>query len=130
MVQLYSRIPAMPKEKVFQEKRIHPRKKLNIPVKYRVIGDLKVNSNFAGQKAKDYSSQTNDLSLGGLYLVSDLGLDNGNFLRLEMTLPEYPNAISAYAEVVWSNDTGGGLHFEAIKEEDSDSLKNYLSKTS
>jgi len=114
---------------MFLEKRVHPRVSVKIPVKYRVIEDQKEIETVFERKKREQSSQTMDVSLGGLYLVADQVLNVGSILRLDITLPQNSHLISAFAEVVWSNETGGGLHFLAMKEEDVDSLKNYLSQT-
>lgn len=119
----------MPDANMFLEKRIHPRISIKIPVKYRVIEDQKEIETVFERKKREQTSQTMDVSLGGLYLVADQVLNVGSILRLDIILPEMSRAISAFAEVVWSNETGGGLHFLAMKEEDVDSLKNYLSQT-
>ncbi len=114
---------------MFLEKRVHPRVSVKIPVKYRVIEDQKEIETVFERKKREQTSQTMDVSLGGLYLVADQVLNVGSILRLDITLPEISHVISAFAEVVWSNETGGGLHFLAMKEEDVDSLKNYLNQT-
>jgi c-di-GMP-binding flagellar brake protein YcgR len=119
----------MPDANMFLEKRVHPRVSVKIPVKYRVIEDQKEIETVFERKKREQSSQTMDVSLGGLYLVADQVLNVGSILRLDITLPQNSHLISAFAEVVWSNETGGGLHFLAMKEEDVDSLKNYLSQT-
>jgi c-di-GMP-binding flagellar brake protein YcgR len=119
----------MPDANMFLEKRVHPRVSVKIPVKYRVIEDQKEIETVFERKKREQTSQTMDVSLGGLYLVADQVLNVGSILRLDITLPEISHVISAFAEVVWSNETGGGLHFLAMKEEDVDSLKNYLNQT-
>lgn len=119
----------MPEANMFLEKRVHPRVSVKIPVKYRVIEDQKEIETVFERKKREQTSQTMDVSLGGLYLVADQVLNVGSILRLDITLPEISHVISAFAEVVWSNETGGGLHFLAMKEEDVDSLKNYLNQT-
>ncbi len=119
----------MPDANMFLEKRVHPRISVKIPVKYRVIEDQKEIETVFERKKREQTSQTMDVSLGGLYLVADQVLNVGSILRLDISLPGHSVMISAFAEVVWSNETGGGLHFLAMKEEDVDSLKNYLSQT-
>ncbi len=63
------------------------------------------------------------MSLGGLYIVAEQILNVGSILRLDVSLPEKSSLISAFAEVVWANETGGGLHFLAMKEDDVEFLK-------
>lgn len=119
----------MPSANLLLEKRVYPRMSLNIPIKYRIIEDQKEISSFLDRSNnKGQTSQTKDVSLDGLYLIADHVPEVGSVLLLDITLPNVSQVISSYAEVVWSNDTGGGLHFEVIKEEDFDILKNYLSQ--
>jgi hypothetical protein len=106
--------------------RLHPRISLKIPVRYRLIEDQEeIKTVRKGQKNVQ-ANQTMDLSLNGLYLVADSIPEVGSVLWLDIDLHQTSHIISAYAEVVWSNRTGGGLHFEVIQEEDLEILKNYL----
>jgi len=120
----------MPEANMFVEKRIHPRISVKIPVKYRVIEDQKELETVFERKKKEQTTRTMDVSLGGLYIVAETILNIGSILRLDIALPGRPAIISAFAEVVWANETGAGLHFLAMKEEDVDFLKNYLGQTS
>jgi hypothetical protein len=45
-------------------------------------------------------------------------------------VPDRPASIASFAEVAWSNDSGLGLHFLAIREDDLEILKAYLDKAS
>jgi c-di-GMP-binding flagellar brake protein YcgR len=118
----------MPDANMFFERRVHPRISLKIPVKYRVVDDLNEIKTVTEHKINNQASHTMDVSLGGLYLVADQALGVGTILRVEISIPEISHMITAFAEVVWSNETGGGLHFDAMKEEDLESLKRYLSQ--
>ncbi len=120
----------MPDANMFVEKRIHPRVSIKIPVKYRIIEDQKELETVFERKKKEQTTKTMDVSLGGLYIVADQVLNVGSILRLDISLPDKSSLISAFAEVVWANETGGGLHFLAMKEDDVDALKNYLNNTS
>jgi c-di-GMP-binding flagellar brake protein YcgR len=119
----------MPEANMFMEKRVHPRVSVKIPVKYRVIEDQKEIETVFERKKREQTSQTMDVSLGGLYLVSEQVMNVGSILRLDIAIPDNSRMVSAFAEVVWSNETGGGLHFLAMKEEDVDALKNYLNQS-
>jgi c-di-GMP-binding flagellar brake protein YcgR len=116
----------MPEANMFVEKRIHPRVSVKIPVKYRVIEDQKELETVFERKKREQTTRTMDVSLGGLYIVADQILNIGSILRLDISIPEKSSLISAFAEVVWANETGGGLHFLAMKEDDAESLKTYL----
>ena len=120
----------MPEANMFVEKRIHPRVSVKIPVKYRIIEDQKELETVFERKRNEQTTKTMDVSLGGLYIVASTVLNVGSILRLDIALPGRSSIISAFAEVVWANETGGGLHFLAMKEEDVDFLKGYLSKVS
>lgn len=120
----------MPEANMFVEKRIHPRVSVKIPVKYRVIEDQKEIDSVFERRKKEQTTKTMDVSLGGLYIVADSVLNIGSILRLDISIPAKVSIISAFAEVVWANETGGGLHFLAMKEEDVDALKNYLGSVS
>ncbi len=120
----------MPEANMFVEKRIHPRISVKIPVKYRVIEDQKELETVFERKKREQTTRTLDVSLGGLYIVAEQVLNIGSILRLDISIPEKSSLISAFAEVVWSNETGGGLHFLAMKEDDVESLKNYLAHLS
>lgn len=116
----------MPEANMFVEKRVHPRVSVKIPVKYRVIEDQKEIETVFERKKREQTTRTMDVSLGGLYIVAEAVLNIGSILRLDISLPEKSSLISAFAEVVWANETGGGLHFLAMKEDDAESLKTYL----
>jgi|SRR5581483_11177458 len=120
----------MPDANMFVEKRVHPRISVKIPVKFRVIEDQKEIETVFERRKKEQTTKTMDVSLGGLYIVADQLLNLGSILRLDISVPQKESLISAFAEVVWANDTGGGLHFLAMKEEDVEFLKNYLNKVS
>jgi len=119
----------VPEANMFVEKRIHPRVSVKIPVKYRVIEDQKEIESIFERRKKEQNTETVDVSLGGMYVVTEQIIQVGSILRLDISLPNKSGVISAFAEVVWANETGGGLHFLAMKEEDMESLKNYLSKS-
>jgi c-di-GMP-binding flagellar brake protein YcgR len=118
-----------PDANMFVEKRIHPRVSIKIPVKYRLIEDQKELDSVFERRKREQSSSTMDVSLGGLYIVAEQILKVGSILRLDISVPNRPSLISAFAEVVWSNETGGGLHFLAMREDDVESLKAYLTKS-
>jgi c-di-GMP-binding flagellar brake protein YcgR len=118
-----------PDANMFVEKRIHPRVSIKIPVKYRLIEDQKELDSVFERRKREQSSSTMDVSLGGLYIVAEQILKVGCILRLDISVPNRPSLISAFAEVVWSNETGGGLHFLAMREDDVESLKAYLTKS-
>jgi hypothetical protein len=58
--------------------------------------------------------------------VADQALKLDSLLSLKITLPARTEVISAFAEVVWSNEKGAGLRFLAIKEQDINALAEHL----
>jgi c-di-GMP-binding flagellar brake protein YcgR len=120
----------MPDANLFLEKRIYPRVSAKIPIKYRLVDDLAGINSILERKKNDKDSKTQDLSLGGMYIVANQKLEVGAFLRLEIYLPDKPDPLTASAELVWVNDTGGGIHFLAMKDVDVETLRIYLAKIS
>jgi hypothetical protein len=118
----------VPNASIVVNKRVHPRLSLKIPVNYRLIEDLEEIKTVRKGKKNGQASQTMDMSLDGLYLVADSIPKVGSVLWLDIKLPDQSSVIAAYAEVIWSNDSGGGLHFEVIQEENLEILRNYLSQ--
>jgi len=95
-------------------------------VKYRLIEDKEEIKTVREGPKRGQTSQTMDVSLSGMYLVADQIPGVGSVLWLDITLPKLSRVVSAYAEVIWANGTGGGLHFEVIQEEDFEVLKDYF----
>ncbi len=119
----------MPEANMLVEKRVYPRVSINVPVNYQVIEDQNEIKEVLRGTGKDKNSHTLNVSLGGLYLVVDHILEKGRILRLGMSLPGISHLITAFAEVVWSNESDAGLRFLAIKEEDVEILNNCLLRT-
>lgn len=120
----------MPEAKMHIEQRSNPRISVIIPVKYRVIEEPKEHETVTAFIKKQLTTKTADVSLGGLYIMADHVPNIDSVLALEISLPGNSSPIAAFAKVVWSNATGGGLHFLSIKNEDVDSLNAYLAKVS
>jgi c-di-GMP-binding flagellar brake protein YcgR len=114
---------------ISRERRVYPRIPLKVAVNYRVVEDQKEITTVLERNRNKQITQTINMSLGGLCFISREAIGVGSIVRLEIALPDIPHMISAYAEVVWSNGSFGGLHFEAMKEGDVDALKDYLSRT-
>ncbi len=120
----------MSKESMFVEKRVSPRVPIQLPVKYRLIEDPMGIGSISEMRKKEIASQTRDASLGGMFISADEKLNVGSIMSINFTLPEVSSYLSAFAEVVWSNNNGGGIHFLALKDEDMNTLKNTLTKVS
>jgi hypothetical protein len=120
----------MPEASLFAEKRVFPRFAIKIPIKYRVIEDQTEIKSILERGKKDQRAETADVSLSGLYVVAEQALIVKSLLRVDMSLNGDGSSITAFAEVVWANETGGGLRFLTMKDEDSEKLKPYLEKIS
>jgi hypothetical protein len=120
----------MPEAYLLKERRVHPRIAVKIPVVFRVLDDQEeINDVFEwGKKVKHRHAL--DVSLGGMFIATDQPLREGNILSLEISIPDTLNELKAMAEVVWSSETGGGIRFLTMNEEDTKSLKAYLAKAS
>lgn len=77
--------------------------------------------------------ETGDLSLGGVFLRSDLLLEVGEEIELSITLPGHGHAISARARVVWASrganalrGAGMGVEFTQLTEFDTTALQKFL----
>jgi hypothetical protein len=116
----------MPDANIFLDKRAHTRVPAKIPVSYRVMEDHKEISNIRELGTKTKVAQTQDTSLGGMFIVGDETFKMGDILNLKISIPARSLPLSAFAEVVWSNVSGAGLHFLAMKEEDTESLEAYI----
>jgi hypothetical protein len=115
---------------LFMEKRVLPRIKVNIPVKYRQVKEKAEVEAIWEQRKRDRNAKAMDLSLGGMHILSEHPLKEGDILNFEINLPGLPETLTAFAEVVWANEAEGGLHFLEMKEVDLHVLKAYLKKAS
>ena len=120
----------MPEGNLFVEKRAHPRIAVKIPVKYRVVEDLAGIQSIVEMRKNETNTQTLDLSLGGMYIVCEQHLGVGSILHLDITIPGKEKRLTAFGEVVWSKDSGSGLHFMMIKHEDLEALSAFLNESS
>ena len=122
--------PGRPATYLQKERRVHPRITVKIPIIFRVLDDQEeINNTFEWRKRVKHR-HTLDVSLGGMCIMTDQPLPEGSILNLEITIPEAQGKLKAMAEVVWSNETGGGIRFLAMNENDKKSLKDYLAKAS
>jgi c-di-GMP-binding flagellar brake protein YcgR len=120
----------MPDGNLFADKRIHPRVSVKIPVKYRIAEELKGISSLEEWKKKEKTTQSVDISLGGMYIVAEKKLEAGMVLHIDISLPGQPAPFSTMAQVTWSNEKGAGLHFLTLKKANLEILKAYLNKVS
>ena len=115
---------------LLKERRVHPRISVKIPLVFKVLDDQEEIKNIIEKRQKEINPQAMDVSLGGIFIMSDQPLQEGNILNLEITIPGAPEKLKAIVEVVWANETGGGIQFLAMAEPDVETLKAYLDKAS
>jgi c-di-GMP-binding flagellar brake protein YcgR len=117
---------------LFTEKRTHPRIQVKIGIKFHVIDEQKEIESILERRKKEKDAKTMDISLGGMYVVSDHLLRMGNILKLDIPLSNdgKKSQLRAFAEVVWANETGAGLRFLTMKDSDTETLRTYLDKLS
>ena len=99
---------------------------MKIPVTFKIIEDHGNVKNIKALADKLKVGQTVDSSLGGIYVVADQPFKIGDILNLKITIPNLTTPLTAYADVVWANDTGAGLQFLAIRDSDLESFASYL----
>jgi Tfp pilus assembly protein PilZ len=119
----------MPEAYLLKERRVHPRLAVEIPIIFRVLDDQEEINNTMEWHNYIKHRHTMDVSLGGMFIAVDQPLREGNILNLEISIPDTPDKLKAMAEVVWSSETGGGIRFLIMSEDDMKSLKTYLDKT-
>jgi hypothetical protein len=117
---------SMPEANRFRENRVYPRIPVNIPIQYRLVEAPREVELVLKLQRKWTHSRALNLSLGGMYLEGDQGLKVDDILRFDISLPNKSTPITVFAEVVWANETGAGLHFMAVKAQNMESLKAYL----
>ena len=119
----------MAEANLFVEKRVHPRISVKIPIKY-YFAEVEEGAieNIVEWRLQDKNGQTLDLSLSGMYFAVDQKLIINSVIRLEIPLSDESNLLPIYAEVVWVNEEGAGLHFIEMMDEDVECLKAYLAE--
>ena|SRR5579883_218425 len=119
---------SMPIAYLQKERRVFPRILVEVPVAYAVMQAESEIQSAKEERRREKHGHTLDVSLGGLFLLSDETLKEGWVLTVSVFIPGAQEKISATAEVVWANETGGGVRFLTMKESDMKTLKAYLDK--
>jgi len=118
----------MPDAKMFLDRRKHQRVQTSIPVRYRIVDDQKEIASLMERRRRDQQSTTIDLSEGGAYIATSELVGAGNLIRLEVKLPGALAPLSAFAEVVWANESGCGLRYLAMKDDDAKKMREFIEK--
>jgi Tfp pilus assembly protein PilZ len=112
------------------DKRKHPRIKVTIPVKYKVINQTEEALALLEQKRGSLSGSSLDVSAEGLCLVTPHELSRGDILKIEVSLPGEGQALRAFSEVVWTGaQNSAGIFFMALREEDAEKIKRFVETT-
>ncbi len=110
------------------DKRVDPRFSVRIPIVYRVLDDPEEIVSLLERNKMEKQAHTLNISLGGLFIASAEALKNKSILSLTISIPDLAEKLKAMTEVVWTNERGGGIRFLAMKEEDMNLFKTYLSR--
>ncbi len=117
------------------DKRKHPRITVTIQIKYKVINQSEEAISVMEQRKVIQTAKSNNVSAEGLFLVSDKILEKGDILKLEVALPEEPQPLRAFSEVVWISNFGlpegrhgAGIYFMALRDEDADKIGRFVAE--
>ncbi len=116
------------------DKRKHPRIRVHVPVKYKVINQSEEALALLEQKKGPLAGNSLDVSPEGLCLVTDHTLAKGDILKIEVNLPGEGQALRAFSEVMWSRTQepgvfSAGIFFMALREEDAEKIKRFVETT-
>lgn len=67
--------------------------------------------------ATHHKGRIEDISEGGFYIYTGLGWPPGTELAFTFTLPNSPKLVIGTATVVWTEQMGFGVRFDAIDDE-------------
>jgi uncharacterized protein (TIGR02266 family) len=90
---------------------------------------LEVEILFEGKKQ---ISQTQNISLGGLYLIAPGPLPIGSTVQLHFTLPTQPEPVEVAGDVRWVNkigsgeESGIGIRFQGLRARDVWALNRFF----
>ncbi|HEY5038995.1 MAG TPA: PilZ domain-containing protein [bacterium] len=120
----------MPEANIFFEKRADQRISVKIPVKYRLVEELQGIQSILESKKTITNTESLDISLSGTYIVTEQKLDIGTILNIEISIQNTSRTIFSAAEVVWSKESGAGLRFILLKDDDLKALRVFIEETS
>jgi uncharacterized protein (TIGR02266 family) len=87
-------------------------------------------------EGKKQTSQTRNISLGGLYLDSLTSLPIGTTVQLRFTLPTQPEPVEVAGDVRWvvkkgtSDASGVGIRFQGLRAKDVWALNRFFQSVS
>lgn len=120
----------MPTDILQKERRVHPRYSVQVPIDFWVLEDLDEIKSIHDRKKREKHLFAWNISLEGMCIMTEETLKCGKILSLEITVPDAPKKIKVMGEVVWSNETAGGVQFLTMQDADMESWEAYLGKVS
>ncbi len=120
----------MREAELFVENRVYRRSLVQVRVGYRVISEPKETELILLRQKGDGGARSVDISLGGIYLLTNHVLKTGYLLRLYISLQDGLDIVAPLAEVVWTNGKGSGLRFLSMRRNEKEQLRAYLEKFS
>jgi hypothetical protein len=114
------------------EQRKNNRITLSVPIRYKVFRLDNLEKDVREQSL-DLRAEIQDLSFGGVQVVSDKSFQPGTILELELKIPG-DRLVRTVAKVIWcrpaslpdGTEFNSGIQFIPVYEEDLMKLKEYL----
>lgn len=112
------------------ERRGNPRFTIKIPIKFRLEQNKKVLKKIEDWRQTEKNAYTLDISGGGMRIAVDQPLTVGDVLQFDIYLLDKSNVVSVYANVIRADKISAGLKFLMMKDDEMETLKNFLGKIS
>lgn len=111
---------------IFLDKRAHTRILVKLPITFNVLTGKSKDLDLMEEEGNLKNAESWDTSIGGMYLISDQKLEPATQLALKIHVPQTKEHLKVLAEVVWSDGSGAGLKFIAMKEATVKALENFI----
>lgn len=98
------------------DKRSHQRVPLQTTLTYE-------DESGSGQGAR--SANARDISLGGMFISSEIRPDLGRALTIKLTLPGHPGVLTLPAVVRWFSDDGFGVQFQLLGAKETHAITRF-----
>jgi hypothetical protein len=113
------------------ERRKDERVSLSLPVRFKVFDLARLEKDVRDQALK-VPAEAQDLSLGGIQVVSEEPLREGDVLELEFEVPG-SGRVRTVAQMAWVREGAegrysGGVRFIPVYEEDLEKIRVYFQK--
>jgi Tfp pilus assembly protein PilZ len=77
---------------------------------------------------RTYKNYVLDISIGGVFIESDVKFPVGKDLLLKFSLPNHAQPFTFNGKIAWSSSRGFGVKFEKISPLQSDILKSFVNE--